>query len=180
MATFAVRASLQHQCMHQLTAHGEGLARQASATVSYRRQQQKVALNTLIQEFQKPPQEKKQSADDGESPEGGSATSGRLFTMKRINRTSEVVDSSASPSTHSSTTASSASALISLSSSTSSSSSHSSAAWSVPTPYPINTHWAVITSIFEPSELIHQLVDLPGWCTVVVGDLKKSKATSST
>ena len=172
MTTFALRARLQHQFMHQLTAYGGGLARQASATVSYRRQQQKVALNTLIQEFQKPPQEKKQSADDGESLDGGSATSGRLFTMKRINRTSKVVGSSASPSNHSSTTASSASALISLSSSTSSSSSHSSASSSAPTPYPINTHWAVITSIFEPSELIHQLVDLPGWCTVVVGDLK--------
>lgn len=39
----------------------------------------------------------------------------------------------------------------------------------------MNTHWAVITSIFEPSELIHQLADLPGWCTVVVSDLKGPK-----
>lgn len=35
-----------------------------------------------------------------------------------------------------------------------------------------STKWAVVTSIFEPTDSIKQLAQLAGWCTVVVGDLK--------
>jgi STELLO glycosyltransferases len=33
-------------------------------------------------------------------------------------------------------------------------------------------NWAVITSIFPPTDLVRQLSSLPEWCTVVVGDKK--------
>ena len=32
--------------------------------------------------------------------------------------------------------------------------------------------WAVLTSIFEPTEAVHQLAELGDWCVVVVGDKK--------
>eukprot|EP01047_Picozoa_sp_COSAG01_P009031 COSAG01_NODE_365_length_18082_cov_9.136518_13_plen_608_part_00 len=38
------------------------------------------------------------------------------------------------------------------------------------------TQWAVITTIFGPTELVKQLLQLPDWCVVVVGD-KKSPLT---
>lgn len=30
--------------------------------------------------------------------------------------------------------------------------------------------WAVLTSIFEPTETVKQLAELSGWCVVVIGD----------
>ena len=31
-------------------------------------------------------------------------------------------------------------------------------------------HWAVLTSIFDPTETVRQLGEMAGWCVVVVGD----------
>ena len=45
-----------------------------------------------------------------------------------------------------------------------------------PTPFPrpadeeMCERWAVLTSIFEPTETVKQLAELSGWCVVFVGD----------
>lgn len=36
--------------------------------------------------------------------------------------------------------------------------------------------WVVITTIFPPTRLVQQLAELPGWCTVVVGDRRAPTA----
>lgn len=35
-----------------------------------------------------------------------------------------------------------------------------------------SAHWAVVTTIFNPSEAVKYMESVPGWCTVVVGDKK--------
>lgn len=39
-------------------------------------------------------------------------------------------------------------------------------------PRPACDNWAVVTTIFEPTHLLHQLRNLSSWCLVVVGDRK--------
>ena len=179
-----------HQRGHTLLQRsGRGGDRATQARVgSYYRRWQQLKLIAMphredLPKLQEHPQEKK-STDDGDASESGSATSGSLFKMKRIRSAADVFLGGSTPSLPSTFSSSSSSSFSPSSQSSSSFSPQSSTppsssssqlpppAWSLPTPYPISTHWAVITSIFEPSELIHQLADLPGWCTVVVGDLK--------
>jgi STELLO glycosyltransferases len=38
--------------------------------------------------------------------------------------------------------------------------------------YPQSSQWAVVTTIFKPTKTVLALLRLPGWCTVVVADLK--------
>jgi STELLO glycosyltransferases len=90
------------------------------------------------------------AGQDIRAPSGGTATSGYLFRMKRIRSlgfkqytfTTEMARRSWA----------------------------SKEAWK--DDFPKSSRWAVITSIFAPTELIHQLAGLEGWCVVVVGDLK--------
>ena len=40
--------------------------------------------------------------------------------------------------------------------------------------------WAVVTTIFEPSNAINITVRLPGWCLVIIGDTKTPESSYST
>ena len=43
---------------------------------------------------------------------------------------------------------------------------------SAPLSEPWCDRWAVMTTIFQPTEAVRRQVQLPGWCLVVVGDKK--------